>query len=282
LKQLEGRERNGAGGDTRGNSIAVARHKATQRKATQRKARKARQGTHGRKGARRECEALKLKQSSCQSGQTKPLPPSCSSSAGLWPFRVKGQENTTPSLVLGLFGLSQQTTEADLKALFGKYGEIDRLTLIYDKATGISRGFGFMYMKEQDGATAAKEALNGMDLHGRIIRVDYSLTSKPHDSTPGQYMGAVPGGRAGYGGGGGGGGGFRRDGPPPPPRGGGGGGGGGAGAGAGAGPSGPPKGPFAGYAPPAASSQGDDIRRGRSRSPPRGRDLDPPPASPPR
>jgi len=46
--------------------------------------------------------------------------------------------------VLGLFGLSQHTTEADLRDLFGKYGEIDRLTLIYDKASGISRGFGFM------------------------------------------------------------------------------------------------------------------------------------------
>jgi RNA recognition motif-containing protein len=65
-------------------------------------------------------------------------------SFALRPFRAKGAENNTPSLVLGLFGLSQQTTEADLKALFSKYGEIDRLTLIYDKATGISRGFGFM------------------------------------------------------------------------------------------------------------------------------------------
>ena len=68
----------------------------------------------------------------------------CSFSFALRPFRAKGAENNTPSLVLGLFGLSQQTTEADLKALFSKYGEIDRLTLIYDKATGISRGFGFM------------------------------------------------------------------------------------------------------------------------------------------
>ena len=60
------------------------------------------------------------------------------------PPRVRGQENNTPSLVLGLFGLSQQTTEADVTELFGKFGEIDRITLIYDKATGTSRGFGFV------------------------------------------------------------------------------------------------------------------------------------------
>jgi hypothetical protein len=60
------------------------------------------------------------------------------------PPRQRGVENTTPSLVLGLFGLSQQTTEKDLTDLFSQYGEIDRLTLIYDKATGTSRGFGFM------------------------------------------------------------------------------------------------------------------------------------------
>jgi hypothetical protein len=59
------------------------------------------------------------------------------------PQRPKGQE-TTPSLVLGLFGLSHSTTEADLLDLFNKFGEVDRLTLIYDKQSGESRGFGFM------------------------------------------------------------------------------------------------------------------------------------------
>jgi len=46
------------------------------------------------------------------------------------------------------------------------------------------------YMKEQAAATRAKEELNGLDLHGRVIRVDYSLTNKAHDPTPGLYMGA--------------------------------------------------------------------------------------------
>jgi RNA recognition motif-containing protein len=55
--------------------------------------------------------------------------------------------------------------------------------------TGISRGFAFIYMSDQEGATKAKESMNGTELHGRQVRVDYSLTSKPHDSTPGQYIG---------------------------------------------------------------------------------------------
>ena len=128
-------------------------------------------------------------------------------------------------------------------------------------------GFFFLflflsYMKEQDGATKAKLELNGMELHGRVIRVDYSLTSKPHDATPGLYMGAPrPGMQSG------------RAGPP---------------------------GPFAGYAPPRSGYVPKDLRQGgapgaggsrsrsrsrsarRERSPPHGRDLDPPPASPPR
>lgn len=53
----------------------------------------------------------------------------------------------------------------------------------------MSRGFSFVYMVEQDGATKAKEAMNGKEICGRVVRVDYSLTNKPHNPTPGQYMG---------------------------------------------------------------------------------------------
>lgn len=124
------------------------------------------------------------------------------------PFRARGQENTQPSCVLGIFGISHQTTEADLQEIFGKFGLVDRITIIYDKMSNVSRGFGFIYFKptEQEGATKAKEAMSGTELHGRQIRVDYSLTHKPHDSTPGQYMGERPPARGGPSG---------RGGPPP-------------------------------------------------------------------
>ena len=52
-----------------------------------------------------------------------------------------------------------------------------------------SRGFGFVTFEAVDGATAARDATNDMDLDGRRIRVDYSVTAKPHDPTPGFYAG---------------------------------------------------------------------------------------------
>lgn len=44
-------------------------------------------------------------------------------------------------------------------------------------------------MKTVPDATRCVESLNGLNLHGRSIRVDYSATRKPHQPTPGQYMG---------------------------------------------------------------------------------------------
>lgn len=52
-----------------------------------------------------------------------------------------------------------------------------------------SRGFGFVYFKEQSDATRARDALNGIDIDDRKIRVDYSVTHRPHTPTPGEYMG---------------------------------------------------------------------------------------------
>jgi len=55
--------------------------------------------------------------------------------------------------------------------------------------TGRSRGFGFVYFDNKDDAEEAKERANGMELDGRRIRVDYSITKRPHTPTPGVYVG---------------------------------------------------------------------------------------------
>lgn len=44
-------------------------------------------------------------------------------------------------------------------------------------------------MRSTEDATRAIEKLNGIELHGRNIRVDYSATTKPHAPTPGEYRG---------------------------------------------------------------------------------------------
>lgn len=97
-----------------------------------------------------------------------------------------------PGRVLGVFGLSFETREADLTGLFEKFGEIESVSIVYDKRTGQSRGFGFVYFKEQSSAERAIPDTNGMNFLGRNIRVDFSATTRPHDPTPGRYMGEVP------------------------------------------------------------------------------------------
>lgn len=52
-----------------------------------------------------------------------------------------------------------------------------------------SRGFGFITMRSVDDAQRCIDKLNGVVLNGRAIRVDFSATQKPHNPTPGQYMG---------------------------------------------------------------------------------------------
>ncbi|WVQ82148.1 hypothetical protein IAT38_004276 [Cryptococcus sp. DSM 104549] len=94
-----------------------------------------------------------------------------------------------PNNVIGVFGLSIRTRERDLEDEFSRFGEVEKVVIVYDQRTDRSRGFGFITMRATDQATRAIDALNGYNLHGRKIRVDYSATSKPHASTPGEYMG---------------------------------------------------------------------------------------------
>ncbi|GFO14732.1 transformer-2 protein homolog [Plakobranchus ocellatus] len=90
---------------------------------------------------------------------------------------------------LGVFGLSSHTEERDLREVFSTFGDIDKLCLIYDKQTGQSKGFGFVYFKKTADAIIARKETQGLVLGGRHIRVDYSFTLQPHPSTPGKYKG---------------------------------------------------------------------------------------------
>lgn len=101
-----------------------------------------------------------------------------------------------------MFGLSLYTTEREVKDLFEKYGRVADCRIVHDHATGRSRGFAFVNMESLNGAEDAKERLNGAELDGRRIRVDYSITQRAHTPTPGVYMGRPT--KRGYRGGGGG------------------------------------------------------------------------------
>lgn len=99
------------------------------------------------------------------------------------------KETPPANRVLGCFGLSNRTTEDVLHREFEKFGKIEKVILITDRRTGQSKGYGFIYFANIDDSTKAKEEMSGIDLDGRVIRVDYSLTKRAHSPTPGNYMG---------------------------------------------------------------------------------------------
>uniref|UniRef100_A0A8C4NH67 Transformer 2 beta homolog n=1 Tax=Eptatretus burgeri TaxID=7764 RepID=A0A8C4NH67_EPTBU len=108
--------------------------------------------------------------------------------------------NPEPSLCLGVFGLSLHTSEKNLRQVFSRYGPLNSVNIVYDQQSGRSRGFAFVYFENVDDSKEAKERANGMELDGRYIRVDYSITKRPHTPTPGIYMGrpTYPNRRDGY------------------------------------------------------------------------------------
>ena len=68
--------------------------------------------------------------------------------------------------------LSFSTSEDDLREAFAAHGEVTSVNIIKDRHTGDSRGFGFVEMSDDQAATAAIDALNGVDLGGRALKVN--------------------------------------------------------------------------------------------------------------
>jgi RNA recognition motif-containing protein len=109
--------------------------------------------------------------------------------------------------------LNFATTSDDLRTLFAEMGTCERATVMTDRVTGRSRGFGFVEMSTDEEAQKAIEELNGREFQGRNLNVNEARERTPGAPRPGGYAGA--GGGGGYAGGGGGGyGAPRSDGPP--------------------------------------------------------------------
>lgn len=72
------------------------------------------------------------------------------------------------------------STEDDVRALFEEYGTVQEVSLVSDRETGKSRGFGFVEM-EDSGAGAAIQALDGMQYGGRNLRVN---EARPREERP--------------------------------------------------------------------------------------------------
>lgn len=94
--------------------------------------------------------------------------------------------------------LSYRTTDASLEAAFAAFGAVKTVSILQDRETGRSRGFGFVEMDNDTEAQAAIDGLNGTELDGRRLTVN--------EARPREGNGGGRGGRGGFGGGGGGGG----------------------------------------------------------------------------
>ncbi|PIU42740.1 MAG: RNA-binding protein [Parcubacteria group bacterium CG07_land_8_20_14_0_80_35_11] len=69
-------------------------------------------------------------------------------------------------------GLSYETTESVLKELFSQAGTVSSASVIMDKFSGKSKGFGFVEMSSEEEAKKAIEMFNGKELDGRNIIVN--------------------------------------------------------------------------------------------------------------
>jgi len=101
--------------------------------------------------------------------------------------------------------LSFQTSSEDLQQLFSQAGTVESASVVEDRDTGRSRGFGFVEMASKEEGERAIEQFNGTDLAGRNLTVN---EARPREDRGGRGGGGG-GGRGGYGGNRGGGGGGR-------------------------------------------------------------------------
>jgi cold-inducible RNA-binding protein len=69
-------------------------------------------------------------------------------------------------------GISWNTGDAELRQAFESFGEITEATVVADRQTGRSRGFGFVTFADDESAAKAVTELDGTELDGRNIRVN--------------------------------------------------------------------------------------------------------------
>ena len=113
------------------------------------------------------------------------------------------------SMKLYVGNLAFQTSSEDLQQLFAQAGTVESASVVEDRDTGRSRGFGFVEIASKEEGQAAIAQFNGKEVNGRSLTVN---EAKPRENRGGggfgggRSGGGGGGGRGGFGGGGGGGG----------------------------------------------------------------------------
>jgi RNA recognition motif-containing protein len=92
-------------------------------------------------------------------------------------------------------GLPFSTSNEQLRALFAETGEVTSATVVTDRDTGRSRGFGFVEMATPEAADEAINRLNGRDYEGRRLQVEKAKSPSAGGGRPARAAGG--GGRGG-------------------------------------------------------------------------------------
>lgn len=98
--------------------------------------------------------------------------------------------------------LAREVTEEQLRQTFEAYGQVGSASIIKDKFSGESRGFGFIEMPSKDEAQAAIDGLNGKEVSGRTIKVSEANERGSRNGRGGPRRGGFGGGGRGPRGGG--------------------------------------------------------------------------------
>jgi RNA recognition motif-containing protein len=83
--------------------------------------------------------------------------------------------------------LNFDTTDQELEQSFSEYGEIVSAIVVRDRDTDRSRGFGFVEFSQEADAQKAKEAMNGKELAGRMLKVDDAREPRNRDRRSSGY-----------------------------------------------------------------------------------------------
>ena len=97
--------------------------------------------------------------------------------------------------------LDFNTSEDDLRQMFQAYGQVDRVSIMTDRDTGRSRGFGFVEMSNAEEGEKAIASINGTQLGGRTLNVNEARPKAERTGGGGRDRGGDRGGRGGGGGG---------------------------------------------------------------------------------
>jgi RNA recognition motif-containing protein len=86
--------------------------------------------------------------------------------------------------------LDWEITSEDLKTTFSAFGNVLYAHVVYEKDTKRSKGFGYIEMETADGAIAAIQALNGLEVNGR--KLDVKIASPKENRPPKKEMADKP------------------------------------------------------------------------------------------